>query len=107
MIQYKKIKKGDTVKVIAGKEKAAGKTGTVLKVDREKGRVLVEGVNFVKKAIRKTQQNQVGGLKEVEAFLNISNVMLVCPKCKATTRVGFKVVNDKKVRFCKKCKADI
>lgn len=105
MLKYKKIKRGDTVKIIAGKD--INKKGKVLQVDREKGRVLIEGVNLVKKAIKRTRQDQVGGIKEVEAFIDISNVMLVCPKCNQATRVGFKIENDKKMRICKKCKAEI
>jgi large subunit ribosomal protein L24 len=107
MVKYK-IKKGDTVKVISGKDKAAGKTGNVLDVDKKKGRVLVEGVNLYKKTFRKSKENPNGGIKEVENYLNLSNVMLVCPKCKKPTRVGYNI-NDKgeKNRICKKCKASI
>jgi large subunit ribosomal protein L24 len=107
MTVFKKLKKDDTVKVIAGKD--VGKTGRIIRVDRQKGKVLVEGINLVKKTMRKTQQNQVGGIQDVEAFLNISNVMLVCPKCKKATRVGFQF-NEKdnsKKRICKKCSADL
>ncbi|HOJ62873.1 MAG TPA: 50S ribosomal protein L24 [Spirochaetota bacterium] len=110
MIKFKKIKKQDNVEVIAGKEK--GKTGKVIDVDRNKGRVLIEGINIVKKAMRKTKENPQGGIKEIEAFINISNVMLICPKCSKKTRVGFKIKRDekegeKRVRICKKCKAEI
>lgn len=108
MLDYKKIRKGDTIKVIAGKDRTSNKTGNVIEVNREKGRILVQGVNLVKKTYRKSKQNPNGGIKEVEAFLNISNVMLVCPKCKKGTRVGFKI-NEKgeKNRVCKKCKEAI
>jgi len=105
MIKYKKIKKNDNVKVISGKN--VGKSGRVINVDRIKGKVLIEGVNLVKKAMRKTRENQNGGIKEIEAYLNLSNVMLVCPKCKASTRVAFSVAENKKTRICKKCKAEI
>ncbi len=105
MMIFKKIKKDDNVKVIAGKD--AGKNGKILSVDREKGRVLVDGLNMVKKTMKKTNENQTGGIKDIEAYLNISKVMLVCPKCKKDTRVGFVVVNGDKKRFCKKCKAEI
>ena len=57
--------------------------------------------------MKKTKQDQVGGIKEIEAFLDISNVMLICPKCKKTTRVGFKVEKDSKKRICKKCNGEI
>ena len=82
---FKKIKKDDNVKVIAGKD--VGKTGKVLSVNREKGKVLVEGVNIVKKTFKKTSENQAGGIKDIEAYLDISNIMLICPKCKKDTRV--------------------
>ena len=95
-----KLKKSDEVKVIAGKDR--GKTGRVLDVDREKGRILVEGINMVKKAMRKKKQNDRGGIVEVEAFLDVSNVMIVCKKC-GPTRVGFKVEADTKTRVCRKC----
>lgn len=102
---FKKIKKDDAVKVIAGKD--VGKTGKVLAVNREKGKVLVEGVNIVKKTFKKTSENQAGGIKDIEAYLDISNIMLICPKCKKDTRVGFVVNGDEKKRICKKCKAEI
>ncbi len=102
---FKKIKKDDTVKVIAGRD--VGKTGKVLAVNREKGKVLVEGVNIVKKTFKKTSENQAGGIKNIEAYLDISNIMLVCPKCKKDTRVGFVISGDDKKRVCKKCKAEI
>lgn len=105
MIVNKKIKKNDIVKIITGKD--SGKSGKVIEVNRDKGRIIVEGLNIVKKAMRKTKKNQLGGIKEIEASLNISNAMLVCPKCKKSTRVGFKIEGDKKVRICKKCKGDI
>ena len=105
MLKYKKIKKDDTVKVISGK--SVGKTGRVLEVNRKKGKVLVEGLNIVKKTLRKSQENPNGGIKDIEAFLDISNVLIVCPKCKKETRVGFNIKDDKKLRMCKKCGAEI
>jgi len=105
MISYKKIRKGDTIRVIAGKDRAGNKTGNVIEVNREKGKILVQGVNLVKKTFRKSKKNPSGGIKEIEAFFDISNVMLICPKCKKETRVGFKInEKDEKRRFCKKCK---
>ena len=97
-----KIKKDDKVMVIAGKEK--GKIGTVLKVDREKLRVVVEKVNMVKRHTKPSQNAPQGGIVEKEAPLHISNVMLICSKCAQPTRVGKRVLEDgRKVRFCKKC----
>ncbi|MBQ9001715.1 MAG: 50S ribosomal protein L24 [Eggerthellaceae bacterium] len=100
------VKKGDRVKVIAGKDK--GKEGEILRALPSKGRVVVEKVNIVKKAMRPTQQNPQGGISSIEAPINVSNVMLVCPSCKAATRVGHRFKDDgKKVRVCKKCGKDI
>ena len=100
------VKKGDRVKVIAGKDK--GKEGEIIRALPKKGRVVVEKVNIVKKAQRPTQANPQGGIMSIEAPINVSNVMLVCPSCKAATRVGHRFKEDgKKVRVCKKCGKDI
>ena len=93
----KKKKKGDTVKVIAGKDK--DKEGKVISVNPKKGAVLVEGANMVTKHTKPSMANQQGGIVEKEAWLDVSNVMLV-HEGKAT-RVGFKMEGDKKVRFAK------
>ncbi|ADU96241.1 50S ribosomal protein L24 [Thermovibrio ammonificans] len=95
-----KIKAGDKVIVIAGKDK--GKVGKVLKVLPEKERVIVEGVRIVKKHVRPSQTNPEGGIIEKEAPIHISNVMLVDPKTGEPTRVGIKFVDGKKVRYAKK-----
>ena len=92
-----KIKKGDTVKVIAGKDK--DKEGKVVSVDRKNGRVLVEGINKVTKHEKPSAANQNGGIVQKEAPIDISNVMYV-HKGKPT-RIGFKMENGKKVRFAK------
>ena len=92
-----KIKKGDTVKVIAGKDN--GKEGKVLSVDPKNNKVVVEGVNVIKKHTKPSAANQNGGIITKEAPIDASNVMYV-HKGKAT-RVGFKIENDKKVRFAK------
>ena len=92
-----KIKKGDTVKVIAGKDK--DKEGKVISVDRKNGRVLVEGVNILTKHTKPSAANQEGGIIHQEGPIDASNVMYV-HKGKAT-RVGFKVDGDKKVRYAK------
>ena len=100
------VKKGDRVKVIAGKDK--GKEGEILRALPKKGRVVVEKVNIVKKAMRPTQQNPQGGISSIEAPIDASNVMLVCPSCKAATRVGHRIDEaGKKHRVCKKCGKDI
>lgn len=95
-----KIKRDDEVKVIAGKNK--GKTGRVLKIDSIQGRVLVEGVNMVKKAMRKKNQNDRGGIVEIEAPLAVSNVAVICKKC-GPTKIGLKTEGEDKKRFCRKC----
>ena len=92
-----KIKKGDTVKVIAGKDN--GKEGKVIAVDKKDGRVLVEGVNMLTKHTKPSMANQNGGIVHQEGYIDASNVMLL-HNGKAT-RVGFKMDGDKKVRFAK------
>lgn len=99
------IRKGDTVKVISGKDR--GKTGKVLRSVPEKSRVVVEKVNMVKKAMRPTQQNPQGGISTVEAPIHVSNVMLVCPNCNEAARVARRRDEGKLVRVCKKCGKDI
>ncbi len=100
-----KIKSGDTVRVMSGKDR--GKTGTVIKVIRDKDRVLVEGVNIVTKRVKPTAENPQGGLVEKEAPIHISNVMLVDPKKGVPTRVGYKIKDGKKVRYSKKTGEEI
>ena len=92
-----KIKKGDTVKVIAGKDK--DKEGKVVAVDPKNGKVTVEGINLVKKHTKPSAANQNGGIITMEAPIDASNVMYVYKG--KTTRVGFKMDKDKKVRFAK------
>lgn len=98
MAKYR-IKRDDQVKVIAGKDK--GKTGRVLRVDRLNGRVLVEGVNLAKKAMRKKRQEDRGGIMEIEAPIHISNVMLVT-RSGERTRVGVNEENGERVRVSRK-----
>jgi large subunit ribosomal protein L24 len=93
-----KIKKGDRVMVLAGKDK--GRTGNVLKVLPKDERVVVEGLNMVQRHTRPTQSDPQGGIKNKEASLHLSNVAVVDSQGKAT-RVGFRVDGDKKVRFAK------
>ena len=95
-----KIRKGDTVQVIAGKDK--GKRGAIVRVNAKKDAVIVSGVNIVKKTMKRRSQQEQGGIAEVEAPLNISNVAIVCKKC-GPTRVGYKIDGDKKIRVCRKC----
>jgi len=95
-----KLKKEDTVEVITGKDK--GKRGRILKILRDSGRIVVEGVNIVKKTQKKRKQNDRGGIVEIEAAIHSSNLMIVCKKC-GPTRIGCKIDGDKKVRVCRKC----
>ncbi|MDA5110114.1 MULTISPECIES: 50S ribosomal protein L24 [Brevibacillus] len=95
------VKKGDTVIVIAGKDK--GKKGRVLAAYPKKERVLVEGINLVKKHTRPSQTNPQGGIVTQEAPIHVSNVSLIDPKTGKATRIGYKVLeNGKKVRYAKK-----
>lgn len=97
-----RIKKGDTVRVISGKD--AGKEGKILSRDIKKDTIIVEKVNFVTKSVRPTQKDPRGGLVKKEAPLAAAKVMLVCPKCGKATRVSRAFLDDgKKVRICKKC----
>jgi large subunit ribosomal protein L24 len=97
------IRKNDNVLVTTGKDR--GKQGRVLKVLPEKNRVVVEGVNFIKRHTKPNPQRNIkGGLVEREAPLHASNVQLVCPECTRPTRLGRKILEDgRKVRICRKC----
>ncbi|MGG3449674.1 MULTISPECIES: 50S ribosomal protein L24 [Bacillaceae] len=94
------VKKGDKVMVITGKDK--GKTGVILASFPKKDRVLVEGINIVKKHAKPSQLNPQGGILSQEAPIHVSNVMLLDPKTNEPTRVGYKDVDGKKVRVAKK-----
>lgn len=96
-----KIVRNDKVKVIAGNHK--GKEGVVTEVNKGKNRILVEGVNLVKKHLKPGRANQNGGIVEKEAFINASNVMVICGSCNKAVRVGKKVEDGKTVRICKSC----
>jgi len=100
-----KLKKGDLVKVIAGKDK--GKTGKIISFVPKKNRVIVEGVKIIKKHEKATQTSK-GGIIEKESPIDISNIMLVCPHCNKPTRIASKFLDDgTKVRACRKCNETI
>ncbi len=99
-----KIRKGDEVKVMLGKDN--GRTGIVERILAKDGKVLVAGINQFKRHVRKVQDME-GGVITISKPVNLSNVELVCPSCKKATRVGFKVEGDSKVRICKKCQKEI
>ena len=95
-----KLKKNDTVVIIAGKDK--GKSGKIVKIDHKRERVIVQGANMVKKAMRKTNAQDKGGIMEIEAPIHVSNLMYLTSKGEAT-RIGYKFdENGNKVRFAKK-----
>jgi large subunit ribosomal protein L24 len=97
-----RIKKNDTVMVIAGKER--GKTGKVLRVLREDGRVIIERLNVVKRHKKASGMQSPGGVVEKEASIDLSNVMIMCDRCNAPTRVGARLLEDgSKVRLCRRC----
>jgi len=95
-----KLKKDDLVQVISGKER--GKQGKIVVVDHDKSRAIVQGVNMVKKAMKKKSQNDRGGIIEIEAPVRLCNMMIVCKKC-GPTRIGYKIEGDAKKRVCRKC----
>lgn len=97
------IKKEDTVRVLTGKYK--GKQGRVLNVDKTSGRVLIEKINIIKKHMKPNKTYSQGGIIEKEAPIQLSNVMLVCPKCNKPSKIAAAVIDGgKKHRSCKKCK---
>lgn len=97
------VKKQDTVVVLTGKEK--GKKGRVLSVASAEDRVIVEKVNVIKRHTKPNRKYSQGGIIEKEAPIQISNIMLICPKCDKPTRIGNVVLEGgRKVRLCKKCK---
>lgn len=95
-----KLRQGDTVTVITGRDKK--KTGKVLKIDRQKGRVFVEGVNIIKKTQKPRREGEQGTIIEVEASIDLSNVMLKCPKC-GPVRMRADQSSKEKSRVCSKC----
>jgi large subunit ribosomal protein L24 len=107
MQRYKcQIKKNDKVKVVAGKDN--GKVGKVIKVDRKKGRILIENINVIKRHTRPNAQNRQGGIIESEAPIHRSNVMLLCNKCIKPVRIKMQQLDDgRKVRVCRRCNEQI
>ncbi len=95
-----KIHKGDKVKIISGKQK--GTQSVVQKVFKDKNKILVENVNIVTKHTKPTANN-AGGIVKINRPINATNAMVICPKCSKSVRVGYKLVDGKKFRVCKKC----
>ena len=105
-----RIKKGDKVLIIVGKDK--GKKGKVEKVISDKGKIVIAGLNVLKKNTKPSQKNRQGGIIEFSAPLNVSNVLLICPKCNKPIRISYKILKgDKgkksKLRVCQKCNGNI
>jgi len=100
-----KIKKGDTVLIISGKDK--GRTGKVARALPKERAILIEGINLKKKHVKPKREGEKGQVVDVPAMLNTSNVKLICPKCGKAARVGYNVAGDVKKRICKKCKQEI
>lgn len=100
-----KIKKGDTVQILLGKDN--GKSGKVERVFETKGKVLIPGMNVYKRHVGKKVTGAEGGTVEISKPLKISNVALVCPSCKKVTRIGYKIEGKNKIRICRKCKKEI
>ncbi|NIS69505.1 MAG: 50S ribosomal protein L24 [Proteobacteria bacterium] len=100
--QKRNLRKNDLVMVIAGKEK--GKSGRILRILTKKDRAIVEKINFVKRHQRPSGQQRQGGIIEMEAPLQLSNLMLICESCNKPVRAGHKILEDgKRSRYCRKC----
>lgn len=99
------IKKGDTVKILAGKDR--DKVGKVIKVDLKSRKLIVEGVNLYKKHMRPKRQGEKGEVIQINRPIDVSNLMLVCPGCKQPTRISFRFEENNKFRYCKKCQSRI
>ncbi|MDP3764816.1 MAG: 50S ribosomal protein L24 [bacterium] len=97
-----KIKKGDQVKIVSGKDK--GKSGKVTKVFPEDNKVLVEGLNLFKKHAKSRQQDKKGEIILIPKPIAVAKIMIVCPSCNKPTRIGYSVTAGDKTRICKKCK---
>jgi large subunit ribosomal protein L24 len=100
-----KIKTGDKVEVIKGRDR--GKTGKVLRAFPVEGRIVVEGINMVKKASRPRKQGEKGQLIDLPSKTRVENVQIICPSCNKRSRVGYQGEGKKKERYCKKCKSTV
>ena len=100
-----KIKKGDKVKVVTGKDK--GREGLVERAYLKSDRIVIQGINIYKKHIKKNEKMPQGGVVDLPRPLAATKVMLICPKCKKVTRVGYLIEKNKKYRICKKCQSKL
>jgi large subunit ribosomal protein L24 len=99
-----RLRKNDVVKIISGREK--GKTGRILRIEKDSIRAVVEGLNMVKKAVKQKKQNQKGGITSIEAPLSLAKLMILCKKC-GPTRIAYKIDGERKVRVCRKCGGEL
>ena len=100
-----RVKKGDTVKVWSGKDK--GKTGEVLEILPKTNKIVVKGINIIKKHTKPRKQGEEGGILSMEGAIHVAKVNVVCPKCGKPTRIGYSEEKGEKVRVCKKCGAKL
>lgn len=100
-----KIKKGDNILIISGKDK--GKKGPVIKVFPKENKILVDGMNLVKKHRKPRKSGEKGQILTLARPFPASRVMMICPKCGKSARIGYKLKDDKKYRFCKKCQSQL
>jgi large subunit ribosomal protein L24 len=100
-----KILKGDKVKIMAGKDK--GREGKIERVYKKQGKALIEGINIYKRHIKKSEKVPQGGIIDVPRPIDVSKIMLICPKCNKPSKISIKRENKKKIRICKKCKSVI
>jgi large subunit ribosomal protein L24 len=100
-----RVKKGDTVLIITGKYR--GKKGKVFQAFPKERKVLVEGINLVKKHQKPTKTGEKGQIIQLPRPIDISNTKLICPKCGKATKIGYKIAEKKKYRICKKCNQEI
>ena len=100
-----RIKKGDNVRIMAGKD--SGKSGIVESVSAATGRVMVKGLNMYKKHVKPSRKYPTGGIIDINKSIDVSNVMLICPNCGKMTRVAYDFENQSKIRICKKCSKSV
>ena len=100
-----RVKKGDTVKVLSGKDK--GKTGEVIEILPKTNKIVVKGINIIKKHTKPRKQGEEGGILSMEGAIHVAKVNVVCPKCGKATKIGYSEEKGEKVRVCKKCGAKL
>lgn len=96
-----KIIKNDKVLIIKGKDR--GKTGTVSRILTKSNKVVITGLNKYKKHLKPTKNNPQGGIVDIESPISVANISVICQSCNKSTRIGYQILKDKKIRICKKC----